>query len=316
MAEIKITSPIGKTVGNNPHEVQAVQRALNRHMNCKIGYQPIKEDGRNSTETLQAIHVFHKMIGDTPADSIILPHGSTHRALNQDIIRILNPTAACLVADQEKIRQVIIDRVNIVERKTWQALNPAKIPQNDWSYQSIAIHHAGNSFSCGANGVDALKNAEKIDMNSFGQISYHYAIDCRGVVYEALDIRHKGAHIERGNTGVIGVVFLADLSVRGEASRHGPGVANVTRSRGVRAGVSEFLGVQKDQLAVNHDEPSELQMSKAEKLVQTLIEFFPIKRLGGHREFAQAAGSSRACPGIYGMIIAEQLRKKFGLAKP
>jgi hypothetical protein len=74
--------------------------------------------------------------------------------------------------------------------------------------------------------------------------------------------------------------------------------------------------VQKDQLAVGHDEPSELQMSKAEKLVHTLAEFFPIKRLGGHREFAQAAGSSRACPVIYGMIIAEQLRAKFGFAKP
>jgi hypothetical protein len=207
MAEIKLTSPIGKTVGNHPHEVQAVQRALNRHMNCKVGYQFVKEDGRISPETLQAIHVFQRMLGLTPADSIILPNGPTHRALNQEIIRILNPTAACIVADQEKIRQVIIDRVNIVERKTWQALNPAKIPQNDWGYQSIAIHHAGNSFSCGANGVDALKQAEKIDMNSFGQISYHYAIDCRGVVYEALDIRHKGAHIERRNTGVIGVVF-------------------------------------------------------------------------------------------------------------
>jgi hypothetical protein len=47
-----------------------------------------------------------------------------------------------------------------------------------------------------------------------------------------------------------------------------------------------------------------------------LIEFFSIKRLGGHREFAQAAGSSRACPGIYEMIIAAQLRKKFDLSKP
>ncbi|CAN7541937.1 N-acetylmuramoyl-L-alanine amidase [Acidovorax sp. LjRoot117] len=316
MAEIKITSPIGKTVGNTPHEVRMVQQALNRHMNCKLGYRPIKEDGRLSSETLEAIRIFQEMIGIIPVDSIILPNGATHRALNQSVIRILNPSAACMIADQEKVRQIIIDRVNIVERKAWQALNPAKIPLNDWGYQSIAIHHAGNSFSCGANGVDALKQAEKIDMKSFNQISYHYAIDCKGIAYEALDIRHKGAHIEKGNTGVIGIVFLADLSVRGEAARYGPGVANVTRNNGVRAGVSEFLGVQKDRLAVAHDEPSELQLSKAEKLVKTLAEFFPIRKLGGHREFAQSAGTSRACPGIYGMIIAEQLRMKFGFAKP
>ena len=68
-------------------------------MNCKVGYQPIKEDGRISPETLQAIYVFQRMLGIAPADSIILPNGSTHRALNQDIIRILNPTAACVAAD-------------------------------------------------------------------------------------------------------------------------------------------------------------------------------------------------------------------------
>ena len=69
-----------------------------------------------------------------------------------------------------------------------------------------------------------MRQAEAIDIKSFGQVSYHYAVDCQGIIYEALDIRKKGSHIEGGNTGVIGIVFLADFSVRGEAGRYGPGV--------------------------------------------------------------------------------------------
>jgi hypothetical protein len=219
MTALKLSAPIGKTTGNKRHEVLAVQQTLNRHMKCKIGYSPIKEDGYINQETLDAIRTFQQMSGILKPDSIILPGGPTLRALNQPFIRILQPTAACAVADQEKVRQIIIDRLGVVERKQWQALNPAKLPENDWNYHSIAIHHAGNSFSCGAHGVDSLRQAEKIDMNSFGQMSYHYAIDCKGVIYEALDIRDKGKHVANANTGVIGLVFLADLSIRGEAGK-------------------------------------------------------------------------------------------------
>lgn len=136
------------------------------------------------------------------------------------------------------------------------------------------------------------------------------------MIYEALDIRFRGAHVEGGNTGVIGIVFLADLSVRGEAEQYGPGAWNVTKKRGVIAGVKEWLGEQKDKLAVGYDEPTEKQLAAASALVKTLLQFFDIKTLGGHREFAKTHGTSRACPGVYGMIIAEQMRRDFKLTTP
>ncbi|TFW10187.1 N-acetylmuramoyl-L-alanine amidase, partial [Oxalobacteraceae bacterium OM1] len=158
--------------------------------------------------------------------------------------------------------------------------------------------------------------AEAVDLDAFGQASYHYAIACTGSVFEALDIRFRGAHVEGGNTGVIGIVFLADFSVRGEAGRYGPGVRNVARKRGFVAGLREWFGVQTDRLATRHDEPAEPQLRAAEVLVETLGDHFRIERLGGHREFAKAHGSSRACPGVHGMAIAEQLRRRCGWSKP
>lgn len=218
-------------------------------------------------------------------------------------------------------RQAIIvelrrEKVEFKTRSDWNAKEPATSPHPDGDYKSIAIHHAGNSYSCAADGADELRKAEATDISTFGHLSYHYAIDCQGVVYEALDIRYRGAHIEGGNTGVIGIVFLADLSVRGEAEKHGPGAWNVTKKRGVVAGIKEWFGEQKDKVAVVHDEPTEKQLEAASKLVKTLLEFFDIKTLGGHREFAKTHGTSRACPGVHGMIIAEQLRRDFGLSAP
>ncbi|PFH04480.1 N-acetylmuramoyl-L-alanine amidase [Collimonas sp. PA-H2] len=232
------------------------------------------------------------------------------------------PFKVVTVNDRAATRQAIIDQVQkqgvkFVERSTWDAhRHKPDSAVNDWDYQSIALHHAGNSFSCSANSVEQMQRVETIDMGSFNQISYHYAIDCQGVVYEALDIRFKGSHIEGGNTGVVGIVFLADLSVRGEAQRYGPGAWNVTVKRGVVAGLKEWIGQEKDKGAVKHDEPTEPQLAAAEALIKSLTEFFKITKLGGHREFAMTHGSSRACPGIYGMIIANQMRKAFNLAPP
>ncbi|WP_089399869.1 hypothetical protein [Noviherbaspirillum humi] len=51
-------------------------------------------------------------------------------------------------------------------------------------------------------------------------------------------------------------------------------------------------------------------------MIKTSLHYFQINKLGGHREFAKTHGTSRACPGIYGMIIAEQMRREFKLSAP
>jgi hypothetical protein len=201
-------------------------------------------------------------------------------------------------------------------RSDWKAKAPAISPQPDWDYKSIALHHAGNSYSCAAGGAAELRKAEATDIKSFGHLSYHYAIDCNGVIYEALDIRFKGAHIEGGNTGVIGIVFLSDFSVSGEAEKYGPGAWNVMKKRGITAGIKEWIGQQNDLADKNHDQPTENQLHAVSVLVQTLLSFFEIKTLGGHRDFAKTHGTSRACPGAYGIMIAEKMRQEFKLAAP
>lgn len=196
-------------------------------------------------------------------------------------------------------------------RPEWHATTPSSAVASDWNYHGIALHHAGNSFSCDADSAAQLHKAESIDFGKFGRLSYHYAIACDGTVYEALDIRQKGAHIASGNTGVVGIVMLADLSVRGESYREEYAKKSFF---GKLRGTLDWVP---DQLDVNHDEPPEKQIEALYALVRALRQNFPITALGGHREFQKlATGEGRACPGAYGMILVDMLRRDLKLAAP
>ena len=94
---------------------------------------------------------------------------------------------------------------------------------------------------------------------------------------------------------------------RSEASQHGP-------SRW--GSLSEFAGQVKDDWDISVDIPTDKQKNAINVLVRTLIKFFPITQLGGHREFASLNGLGRACPGTYGLQIAANLRTKFKLSAP
>jgi hypothetical protein len=229
-------------------------------------------------------------------------------------------TATVTVNNKAAVRQAIIvelraKKLTFKTRSDWHAKEPATSPKADWDYNAIAIHHAGNSYSCQADGVEQLRKAEATDLGLYGQISYHYAIDCQGTIYEALDIRYKGAHVQGGNSGVIGIVFLADLSVRGETKKHGPGSASISFWSPM-AKLSEWFSEQTDALDTTNDEGTDQQYAAATALIATINRHFSIETLGGHREFAKAKGTSRACPGAWGMIQAEMLRKNFGLKAP
>ncbi|AIF47827.1 peptidoglycan recognition protein family protein [Dyella japonica] len=225
------------------------------------------------------------------------------------------------VNNRGAVRQAIFDQlraknVQVQERSAWHALDIAKGAEKDWNYDAIAIHHAGNSFSCSADGADQMRKVEAIDVRNFGRVSYHYAIDCQGIIYEALDIRYKGNHIELGNSRVIGIVLLADLSLPGEGMEEGPGIWKKYKEKGMKVAAREFLGIAKDAVDVVYDVPSEAQIESASKLCATLADYFNIVKLGGHREFAKTLGDNRACPGGYGMTVASMLRRELGVAAP
>lgn len=213
-------------------------------------------------------------------------------------------------------RQAIIVELRRAKREVktrseWKAKDAAKTLNADWDYQGIALHHAGNSFSCEADSDGQIHKIEQIDLKKFKQVSYHYAIGCDGVIYEALDIRNKGSHIAEGNTGVIGIVMLADFSVRGEAYKE------EYASKSWFGKIRGVLDWMPDKLDVVTDEPQGPQIEALYTLVKTLCKYFPISALGGHREFQRlATNEGRACPGAYGMILVDMLRRDLGMKGP
>ncbi|MGO4503761.1 MULTISPECIES: peptidoglycan recognition protein family protein [unclassified Dyella] len=225
------------------------------------------------------------------------------------------------VNNRAAVRQAIIDAVQaqgvrVQTRSDWKAKTPATSPEQDWDYTQIAIHHAGNSFSCSADGAMEMRKVEATDLGRFGQVSYHYAIDCKGIIYEALDIRYKGSHIELGNTGAIGIVLLANLSLPGEAMDDGPSISRKYRDSGLKAAAVELAGVTKDALDFGYDVPTEPQIESVSVLCKSLASYFNIAVVGGHREFANKLGTSRACPGAYGLVISNMLRRQLNASAP
>lgn len=213
------------------------------------------------------------------------------------------------IRDRAATRQAIIIKlrnmgIRFTTQSEWKAIRPKDEPSQDWNQHSIVIHHAGNSYSCSADGVAQLRKIETMHFDKFKQVGYHYAIDCNGTIYEALDIRYKGAHLDKANTGAIGIVFITDFSDPGEAWEHGPG------------NPGEFLEILRDAFSEEPSPPPAVQINAAMALVRVLIDYFQIQKLGGHREFAARLGDKRSCPGRIGLEIVDAMRKKFGISTP
>lgn len=175
-------------------------------------------------------------------------------------------------------------------RSAWKA-NDSQNVSPDWNYTKIAIHNAGNSYSCSDLNGDKIKKIEEEHMGKFNQFGYHYAIGCDGEIFEGQDIRNKGAHISFGNTSIIGIVLMSDLD---------------------------------EQWWDRDDKVTPLQEKSVKKIISTLLNYFNITELGGHKEHQVFYRNpkkpneviERSCPGNLGMEFVEELRKEFNLGKP
>lgn len=219
------------------------------------------------------------------------------------------------VDDRAATRSAILNfikkqQVPVVESSEWGAKLPAKV-KKEWMYKSIAIHHAGNSFACHADARELLKKVEEIDKKRFKHLTYHYAIACDGTVYELLDIRWKGSHIDNGNTKVIGIVMLEDLSHSGEAYEQ------EYRSKSFFKKVTKLHELVADFFDTSYNTVSQPQEKALIALLSALNKYFAIDILGGHREFQVLANKEgRACPGTEGMKLVKNMRKNFGFVAP
>lgn len=219
------------------------------------------------------------------------------------------------VDDRAAVRQRIIvelrrSKVDFMTRSDWKAKDAKTTAiEQDWNYWGVALHHAGNSYTCNADGAASMRRVQEAHFSKdYADVGYHYAIDCGGTVYEGRDIRFQGAHVGK-TPGVIGIVLLADLSVRGDQRRAEQAFPWWKKS-------AFGLGTL-DDVATSHDEPTEPQVAGLEMLTTVLKDNFPsIERFGGHREWARLKNDARACPGAYGLILAQMMRTKFKLKVP
>ena len=206
-------------------------------------------------------------------------------------------TTMITVDDRAATRQSIINQIRdqghgFVERSDWRAKPYRELGlELDWNYSSIAIHHAGRSYSCGV-GAFQLPNIQDKHMSrpNVSDIDYQYALDCSGNVFEGRDIRFKGASVSRYNSGLIGIVLLE----------------NLTSS-------DETLG---SRFSHTIDEIPIKQSVAANALIKALSEHFHLATLGGHREFPNQIAEGKICPGNLGMDFVKKLRIDFGLTKP
>lgn len=222
------------------------------------------------------------------------------------------------IDDKAATRQAIINNVRqklekkygtmFLERSAWKAKNPKKDLTEEWYYDSIVIHHQGNSslgFICGDPINETAKiQKEEMDPNgsqNFDDIGYHYIIGCNGNILEGRDIRFIGSHVNKNNSKKIGILLLGDYSERGEV--------DWDKTDKIKDYIIDSLDIF-NALSV----PS-IQGDACIILIEALVSVFCIDKLGGHREFALSS-DKRTCPGKIGMQFVTYLRKHFKLTAP
>lgn len=208
------------------------------------------------------------------------------------------------INDRAATRAAIFRRITAagfpaIERSDWAARDMNAEFKDDWDYSMIAIHHAGRSYSCGPGSLQMqqIQREHKIDHSD--DVGYHYGIDCSGFIFEGRDIRYKGRHVKELNTGIVGIVLLANLTTVEEG---GDAYAKI------RTGVKEKTGYEDVQII-----PSR-QIDALIALVGVLKSAFDIFVLGGHIEFPKQVG--KICPGNVGMELVRVLRSQYGLLPP
>ncbi|WXL25261.1 N-acetylmuramoyl-L-alanine amidase [Ectopseudomonas mendocina] len=209
------------------------------------------------------------------------------------------------IDDRAATREAIIRRVRasgrqFIERSEWGALKAKDGMESDWNYSMIAVHHAGRSYSC-ASGADQMKDTQGEHLDSkYDDIAYHFGIDCSGAIYEGRDIRLKGGSVRGYNTGVIGIVFLNNLTTAAE----GDDLWAMSREAIERLGINTTNTIPTNQIDAAHE------------LINTLKSVFLITQLGGHREYPGQAADGKICPGNVGMEFVINMRKVTGLFPP
>lgn len=208
------------------------------------------------------------------------------------------------VNDRAATRATIFRRITAagfpaIERSDWAARKLKAEFDDDWDYSMIAIHHAGRGEICNPGSLQMQDIQTLHEKSGFGDVGYHFGIDCSGFIFEGRDIRYKGNHLNEFNTGVIGIVLLRNLTTVEEGDDH---VADV------RVFAKDEIGYDTTPIIPL------LQKSALIALVKILKGVFEISILGGHKEYPHQSG--KICPGNVAMEFVTILRSQTSLVAP
>ncbi|MDZ7622447.1 MAG: peptidoglycan recognition family protein [Candidatus Competibacteraceae bacterium] len=145
-----------------------------------------------------------------------------------------------------------------MRRAAWGQKTPKYLSMDeDWDYDTIVIHHSGNS---GAKVPAEIEKKHMSDQN-WDDVGYHFLIQPNGAIHEGRYLTFKGSHVEKANTKKIGILIMGDFE---------------------------------HQWWDFDDDPTTKQLSAAESLIKTLKSAFPtVTKLGGHRDYKPGT----ECPG-------------------
>lgn len=138
---------------------------------------------------------------------------------------------------------------------------------------TIVVHHSA-IFNAGPAEIQELH----MDRRGFADVAYHFLIDSDGVIYEGREINIRGAHVQRFNTGSVGIVLLGNF---------------------------------------NNDVPTQKQIDSLEKLIDYLRYTYGIRYLAGHKDYPDQSPDGTECPGtnLYPLLpeLARSLGMKYGI---
>jgi hypothetical protein len=181
------------------------------------------------------------------------------------------------VPNERKAVDLVISVAGVNRRSTFGKKTPPhwKMDQ-DWDYDTITIHHSGNS---GEDDPAAIES-QHMGPKGYDDIGYHFMINLKGKIYEGRHLAFKGSHVLGANTGKIGVLMMGDFE---------------------------------HQWWDSDDDPTNAQITSLGSLIGALKAVLPsLKKVGGHRDYK--AGTD--CPGgeMYKLIPA--IRTGTGLGGP
>lgn len=183
------------------------------------------------------------------------------------------------VPNKRKVADEIAAAHAITRRSSWGKRKPNYLKMDaDWDYEIVAIHHSGDGGSKDPVEIETKHMTTK----GYDDVGYHYMVKPNGDIYEGRYLWLKGSHVEKANTGKIGILLMGDFEPQAI-------------------------------LDWNDDDPFPAQIAAAEKLIKTLKgKFATITKMGGHKDYKK----DTECPGSLLYAKIPGMRTNTGLSGP